>query len=188
MLELYWEYANYDNFHMTEHLGQTVDGLKVTPSFIVAGNHLLGIGKMRDFLDGKLDLTAGTHTYMSGLSGYELPFVKGSGDGGSADAKPPQAAPTSDKEIVSFVVEEFNDFLENGGKIDLGAIDANTKVAGNQGFIFNGSTKNGADGHIFYTENLKTGMTTVEVDYGRSEFHVKLKGLHLDLAKSDFIL
>ncbi|MET0527321.1 MAG: hypothetical protein ABW003_03080 [Microvirga sp.] len=188
MLELYWEYANYSNFHMVEHVGQTIDGLKVTPSLIVAGNHVLGIGKMRDFLDGKYDLSAGMHTYLSGLSGYELPFVEGSGDGGADDPAPVKTPTMSHEKIVSTVVNEFNDFLKNGGKIDLGPVDANTKVAGDQSFVFDGATPNGADGHIFYKENLKKGTTIVEIDYGSSEFQVVLKGVNHDLSKSDFIL
>ena len=32
------------------------------------------------------------------------------------------------------------------------------------------------------------GTTTVEIDYGSSEFQVGLKGVNHDLSKSDFIL
>jgi len=47
---------------------------------------------------------------------------------------------------------------------------------------------NGGDGHIFYKENTKAGVTYVEVDHGASEFRFTLKGVHLGLTESDFNL
>ena len=79
MLQLYWGYAQQSNFHMTDHLGETIVGIAITPSVIVAGSHLAGIGKMRDFLDTKgagYPTGSGLVHYLTGLSGFDLPFVK----------------------------------------------------------------------------------------------------------------
>lgn len=78
MLQLYWGYAQQSNFHMTDHLGETIVGIDITPSVIVAGSHLAGIGKMRDFLDTKgagYAADSGLVKYLTGLSGFDLPFV-----------------------------------------------------------------------------------------------------------------
>ena len=79
MLQLYWGYAQQSKFHMTDHLGETISGIAITPSVIVAGSHLAGIGKMRDFLDTKgagYPTNSGLVHYLTGLSGFDLPFVK----------------------------------------------------------------------------------------------------------------
>jgi hypothetical protein len=185
MLQLYWGYANQKNYHMPEHIGETIDGLEITPSLIVAGSHLLGIGKMRDWLDGVRELTSGQKTYFTGLSGFELPFVEGSGSDTDDDSTP---ALNTASAVKSYVIDEFTDFLAKGGKIDLEPVDANTKKTGDQAFIFNGAEVNGGDGHIFYKENTKAGVTYVEVDHGASEFRFTLKGVHLGLTESDFNL
>src|SRR4051812_43232331 len=70
MLQLYWGYAQQSNFHMTDHLGETIAGVSITPSVIVAGSHLAGIGKMRDFLDTKgagYATDSGLVKYLTGL-------------------------------------------------------------------------------------------------------------------------
>ena len=187
MLKLYWDYANYNSFHMVEHIGQTIDGLKVTPSLIVAGNHVLGIGKMRDFLDGDLDLSSGMHTYLSGLSGFELPFVKGSGDGDhrSGTRRRCRRCPTTRSSAPS---STNSTIFSRRAKRSTSGRSTPTRRSRATSFTFDGATPNGADGHIFYKENLKKGTTMVEVDYGSSEFQVVLKGVNHDLSKSDFIL
>jgi hypothetical protein len=179
MLKLYWEYANYDNFHIADHIGQTIDGIPVTESLVLAASHLLGIGKVREWQHGDRELTSGQKTYFKGLSGYDIPWIDGSG----SDDGPGPAG-----DVKSTIIEEFTDFIDNGGKIDLASIDANTKVAGNQAFIFNGATVNSGDGHIFYKEYDSTDTTVVGVDYGGTEFRFTLKGTDLGLGAGDFNL
>src|SRR5918993_3921419 len=79
MLKLYWEYDNYDNFHIADHIGQTIDGILNTESLVLAASHLLGIGKVREWQHGDRELTSGQKTYFSGLSGYDIPWIDGSG-------------------------------------------------------------------------------------------------------------
>ncbi|MBM6595698.1 calcium-binding protein [Microvirga pudoricolor] len=98
MLKLYWKYAQQSNFHMTDHLGDTISGILITPSVIVAGSHLAGIGKMRDFLDAKgagYATDSGLVKYLSGLSGYDIPFVSGSSPQVATPSKPPTTKPSS---------------------------------------------------------------------------------------------
>lgn len=151
MLQLYWGYANQKNYHMPEHIGETIDGLEITPSLIVAGSHLLGIGKMRDWLDGVRELTSGQKTYFTGLSGYELPFVEGSGS---------DTAPPGDDTITitlggsNYLGDPMAAFIFDGKEIGRATITADYEKGEAQTFTFKGA---------FDSDGLQTHRITVRL-------------------------
>jgi serralysin len=80
------------------------------------------------------------------------------------------------------------DFEEGSDKIDLHAIDANTSVAGNQDFLFFGSSATSVFNSVTFTQS--GGNTIVSADInGNSapDIVITLAGLH-NLTQNDFIL
>ncbi|KCV80942.1 hypothetical protein ATO10_14864 [Actibacterium atlanticum] len=79
--ELLWGYVTA--FGLDDYLGQTMDGVYITASAIIAGAHLVGIGAMQDWLEsgGTLNLTDGNGTpveeYLALFTGYPMPFDTG---------------------------------------------------------------------------------------------------------------
>lgn len=77
-----------------------------------------------------------------------------------------------------------------GDKIDLSAIDANTKVSGNQAFSFVGSEWLDAAGELAAYRNASRNTTDIQGDLngdGVVDFTIVVNGLHT-LAAGDFIL
>jgi hypothetical protein len=81
-------------------------------------------------------------------------------------------------------------------KINLSAIDASTKLSGNNDFVFKGTTKFGTstEGEIYYKQFNNSGTandyTMVYIDNDNDsvvEMAIRLTGLH-NLTASDFLL
>ncbi len=90
----------------------------------------------------------------------------------------------------------ITDFVIGSDKINLSAIDASTKLSGNNDFVFKGTTKfaTSTDGEIYYKKFNNSGTandyTMVYIDNDNDsvvEMAIRLTGLHT-LSASDFIL
>jgi hypothetical protein len=90
----------------------------------------------------------------------------------------------------------IKDFKQGVDLIDLSAIDASTKLRGNNEFTFDGTSSFGTkkEGDIYYKQFDEAGtkndytMVFIDTDNDRgAEMSIKLMGLH-DLTASDFIL
>ena len=90
----------------------------------------------------------------------------------------------------------IKDFDQGVDRIDLSAIDASTKLRGNNEFTFDGTKPFGTskEGDIYYEQSDNVGtendytMVYIDTDNDRdAEMSIKLMGLH-DLTASDFIL
>lgn len=140
--ELLWGYA--ESLGLDAYLGQTIDGVYITASAIIAGAHLMGAGGMRDWLasGGTLDLTDGYGTpieeYLALFTGYEMPFDTGETPG---DLVPPAALHLIGDADVDFLYGGTGtDILEGAAGSDLlfGA-DGNDRLYGGDGFdVING--------------------------------------------------
>ncbi|MDB5527009.1 MAG: hypothetical protein JWR51_112 [Devosia sp.] len=86
----------------------------------------------------------------------------------------------------------ITDFTQGQDKIDLSAIDANSKLAGNQDFTFiagNDASFTKTAGELAWHTEAATGRTVIQGDIngdGVHDFEIELKGL-LNLKASDFI-
>ena len=83
----------------------------------------------------------------------------------------------------------INDFKPGQDVIDLSALDASTKLGGDQEFNFAGMSKTGVLNSVSWFE--QRGMTIVQADINGSkgaEFSVSLIGTALGLTESDFLL
>ncbi|MHA6731517.1 M10 family metallopeptidase C-terminal domain-containing protein [Devosia sp. A369] len=85
----------------------------------------------------------------------------------------------------------ITDFKQGADKIDLSAIDANSRVAGNQAFSFvagDDTIFNKKPGEIAW--HTEKGITVIQGDIngdGRHDFEIQLTG-HIQLTEGDFIL
>ncbi|MET3899018.1 Ca2+-binding RTX toxin-like protein [Devosia sp. UYZn731] len=86
----------------------------------------------------------------------------------------------------------ITDFTQGQDKIDLSAIDANSKLTGNQDFTFiagNDASFTKTPGELAWHTEAATGRTVIQGDIngdGVHDFEIELKGL-LNLKASDFI-
>ncbi len=84
----------------------------------------------------------------------------------------------------------ITDFVRGTDKINLSAIDASTRLSGNNDFIFNGTTKFGTSnqGEIYYKKFSDHTMVYIDNDNDSGvEMAIRLTGLH-NLTASDFVL
>jgi Ca2+-binding RTX toxin-like protein len=84
----------------------------------------------------------------------------------------------------------ITDFVRGTDKINLSAIDASTRLSGNNDFIFNGTTKFGTStqGEIYYKKFSDHTMVYIDNDNDSSvEMAIRLTGRH-NLTASDFVL
>ena len=102
----------------------------------------------------------------------------------------------SDSATGARTADVVTDFVRGTDKINLSAIDASTKLSGNNDFVFNGTTKFGTSnqGEIYYKKFNNSGTTNdytmiyIDNDKDNSvEMAIRLTGLY-DLTGSDFIL
>lgn len=114
---------------------------------------------------------------------------------GGADADTFVFRRTSDSSATASKADVIIDFAR-GDKIDLSAIDASTKLTGNNAFTFDGTKAFGTskDGDIYYKKFNNAGtandytMVFIDTDNDRgTEMSIKLMGLY-NLTASDFIL
>ena len=151
-------------------------------------DHLVGDAK-DNHLDGKagndtIEGGAGNDTIIGG-AGYDVL----TGGAGSDTFVFNTIAEIGDRPGARDII---TDFTPGQDKIDLSAIDANTKLAGNQDFTFiaadNGSFTKTAGELAWHTDAAK-GITLVQGDIdgdGIHDFELELKGLQ-SLKASDFI-
>lgn len=95
----------------------------------------------------------------------------------------------SDSGITSKTRDTITDFLSGTDKIDLSAIDANEKLAGDQAFTFIGSaafSKTNASGQLRFDSTSKILYGSTDADTS-PEFSIQLNGV-TNLSASDFIL
>lgn len=133
-----------------------------------SGNDRLYGGAGNDFLDGNL----GKDILNGGLGADTFSFA--------AALQTPVGA---GRDIIS-------DFTHaQGDKIDVSSIDANTRIAGNQAFLFIGSAAfHHKAGELHYV--VQTGKTIVEGDTNgdaKADFQIELTGFKA-LVQGDFIL
>ncbi|KQM93102.1 hypothetical protein ASE70_14625 [Sphingomonas sp. Leaf22] len=87
-------------------------------------------------------------------------------------------------------MDRILDFTRGDDVIDLSALDANTKMSGNQAMTFIGTAEFGRKaGQLRY--EVIDDYTQVEVDLngdGKADFGIRLEEFHYKLAASDFIL
>ena len=139
------------------------------------GNDLLKGGAGRDTLQGD----AGKDTMFGGSGADTFVFKK-----------------TSDSKVGASKADVIKDFQQGVDVIDLSAIDASTKLSGNNAFTFDGTTSFGTSnqGDIYYKQFNNAGtsndytMVYIDTDSDRgTEMSIKLMGLH-NLTADDFIL
>ncbi len=83
------------------------------------------------------------------------------------------------------------DFVAGADKIDLGAIDADDKVAGDQAFAYGGPAPAPVATANAVTWSVEGGDTVVQADVdgdGRADLQVRLAGYAAGLSASDFVL
>jgi len=140
-----------------------------------AGKDTLEGGKGKDTLQGD----AGKDTMFGGSSADTFVFTK-----------------TSDSKVKASKADVIKDFEQGKDHIDLSAIDASTKLDGNNKFTFDGTTSFGTsnEGDIYYETFNNSGtandytMVYIDTDNDRgTEMSIKLMGLH-NLTADDFIL
>ena len=103
---------------------------------------------------------------------------------------------TSDSKVKASKADIIKDFEQGKDHIDLSAIDASTKLDGNNKFTFDGTTSFGTSkkGDVYYETFNNSGtandytMVYIDTDNDRgTEMSIKLMGLH-NLTADDFIL
>lgn len=108
------------------HVGEKIDGIRISPSGLIAGAHLLGAGAVRDWLasGGSLDLTDAYGTpiaeYIGMFSGYSLRFDTGFADLGDLIG-PSRDLPRGLRDRLDAVFHQTHDVIAgtNGGSDDL---------------------------------------------------------------------
>ncbi len=74
--KIHWQYLK--NLNLTQFVGKTIKGVRITQSGLLAGAHLVGPGGVRDFLrsNGKNDVTDANGTpvssYIKKFAGYDI--------------------------------------------------------------------------------------------------------------------
>ena len=74
--KIHWKYLK--NLNLTQYIGKTIKGVRITQSGLLAGAHLVGPGGVRDFLrsNGKNDVTDANGTpvssYIKKFAGYDI--------------------------------------------------------------------------------------------------------------------
>lgn len=185
-----------DGWSMVDGLDNQPTGPSVTPPTVTPDPTPVGATEKADILkgdakdnviDGKggndtIDGGAGNDTIIGG-AGYDTM----TGGAGNDTFVFRSAAEIGDAPGARDII---TDFTPGQDKIDLSAIDANTKLAGNQDFTFiaanNGSFTKTAGEIAWHTE---AGRTIVQGDLngdGIHDFEIELKGV-LNLTANDFI-
>ena len=140
-----------------------------------SGKDTLEGGKGKDTLQGD----AGKDIMFGGSSADTFVFTK-----------------TSDSKVKASKADVIKDFEQGKDHIDLSAIDASTKLDGNNKFTFDGTTSFGTsnEGDIYFKQFNNAGtandytMVYIDTDNDRgTEMSIKLMGLH-NLTADDFIL
>ena len=140
-----------------------------------SGKDTLEGGKGKDTLQGD----SGKDTMFGGSSADTFVFTK-----------------ASDSKVKVSKADVIKDFEQGKDHIDLSAIDASTKLNGNNKFTFDGTTSFGTSkkGDVYYETFNNSGtandytMVYIDTDSDRgTEMSIKLMGLH-NLTADDFIL
>lgn len=82
-------WADVTSLSLQSYVGQTVGGVAITPSGLIAGAHLVGVWALKDFLSsgGGLVMRDGYGTpvseYVDRFGGFDTPFAPGGGGGSS---------------------------------------------------------------------------------------------------------
>lgn len=203
---LQWEYMK----SVWAYEGQTLDGVRITESGMLAGAHLVGAGNLNNYLLSGATAADGNgvnvETYVTQFAGYATPFsarhgraetIKGGtgedsgrggndklyGGGGGADTFHFSSLKHS---RVGAKRDKITDFSHRDGDIiDLRRIDAGTDhTPGNQAFKFIGAQKfHKVDGELRYKNHILQGDVNGD---GKADFeiHVNVGNLHVD----DFLL
>ncbi|WP_166642724.1 hypothetical protein [Methylocaldum gracile] len=94
------QWSQIKNLDLDGYLGQTVGGVLITPSGLLAGAHLVGVGGLRRFLSsggtGSVRDGNGTSiaTYLSALGGFDVSVVTGVSGGPSTGSATPAPGAT----------------------------------------------------------------------------------------------
>jgi integrating conjugative element protein (TIGR03758 family) len=94
------QWSQIKNLDLDGYLGQTVGGVLITPSGLLAGAHLVGVGGLRRFLSsggtGSVRDGNGTSiaTYLSALGGFDVSAVMGVSGAPSAGSATPAPGAT----------------------------------------------------------------------------------------------
>ncbi len=134
------------------------------------GNDTLTGGGGTDTLVG-----GGGTDRLTGGEGADVFVVRSTGEGGAGSGK---------RDAIA-------DFVGGVDKVDLGAIDANNKLAGDQAFICGGPTPTSAARANSVTWFVEGGDTIVQVDVNgdrKADLQIQLAGYTAGLSASDFIL
>jgi integrating conjugative element protein (TIGR03758 family) len=89
------QWSQIKNLNLDGYLGQTVGGVLITPSGLLAGAHLVGVGGLRRFLSssGTASVRDGNGTsiatYLSALGGFDVSAVMGVSGGPSTGSATP---------------------------------------------------------------------------------------------------
>ena len=83
----------------------------------------------------------------------------------------------------------IDDFIRGIDKIDLSRIDANTKLAGDQAFVFAGQSDRAVANSVNWFESSGNTVIQVDVDGNRgADMQLILVGTNLGLTAADFVL
>ena len=93
----------------------------------------------------------------------------------------------SDSTLVARDIIE--DFVRGIDKIDLSAIDANTKRAGDQAFVFAGRSASAAPNSVNWFESSGNTVVQLDVDGNKTaDMQIVLVGTNLGRTAADFVL
>lgn len=186
-------YASYDG---GRKIG-SIEGASVSVASLVSvaatGSSSDDLRLLRSFLAGNDRITGGSYgDKLEGFAGNDVLYGRGGADklygGSGADAFTFKSV--KDSTVFSGGRDTIQDFsASQRDRIDLRAIDANTKASGNQAFSFIG--KNGFHdkaGELRYEKYGSGALVSGDVNGdGNADFSIYVKGL-ASLSKSYFIL
>jgi Ca2+-binding RTX toxin-like protein len=144
--------------------------------FGLGGDDVMFGGDGGDFLNGGAgkDILHGTAgaDQLTGGTGADIFFYSDRSDSGT-----------------SLDADKITDFLKGVDKIDVGLIDANQLVAGNQAFTFIGQNNFTDEGQVrFFSTNAGTRIEFNTINNSGSEFDILLENTFVQHAASDFVL
>lgn len=109
-MQVQWRYL--ENLGCTKYIGKTINGMKITPSGLLAASHLVGVGYVQKYLksDGKNIKADGNgvtlETYLKKFNNYDTPFAN--------NASSTKVQTQSQNKVAPAQTSQFNPYSKAG--------------------------------------------------------------------------